>query len=102
MPLPLQNPVVAVEPNTFRYDLSISSRIVDGRLAATIGIALHPANCDAEGRWSDYPLAATIGHMIPDLDQFCVENPDLAVAVGTAYELLNQAVGAINEKLKLV
>ena len=102
MPLPLQNPVVAVEPNTFRFDLSIASRIAEGQMKATVSVNLTPANCDKAGVWVDYPLAAKVGYMIPDLDEFLQENPDLAVAVGTAYAAMIAAVGAINEKLKLL
>ena len=101
MPLPLETTPSNVIPNTYRYDLSIASRISDGQLKVTIGMSMHPANCDEKGVWSNC-YAESVGEMIPDLDEFCVKNPDMAELVGTAYELLNQAVGAINEKLKLV
>lgn len=100
MPLPLNTTPEAVAPNTYRYDVSIVSRISDGQLLATVSISIHPARCD-DGVWQD-TYAAPVGHMIPDLDKFAAANPDLAVQIGTVYAQLNELVGAINDKLRLV
>ena len=104
MPLTLQNTATPVTPNTAKYDLSIASRIIDGRLVVMASIVMQAARCDiVDGHevWTECPLQPK-GWTTADLEQFAGENPDIASAVLTAWGAISACVEAINAKQQLV
>jgi hypothetical protein len=102
MPIPIQNEVPALVSNAVVYSLSISSRISGGRLAVTAGVSLSPANC-TDDVWTDTSIGLPPkGVMIPDIEQYAIDNPDMAELVGNAWSALNLLVNAINTRDKVL
>jgi hypothetical protein len=105
MPIPLQNEVVIVEPNTVKYDLSIASRISEGRLIISVGVSLRPCRCDTvdgvevyQDGYTETPQGWSTG----DLEAYAVANPDLATGIMQAWTAISTVVAAINSKEKLL
>ena len=101
MPLPLQNPFEPINPNTYRYDVSINTRISDGRLIADAHVQLYPVHCDENGVWQavkELPKSKSIS----DIEALALEKPQYASLVSAAWEALNNLVNAINTDEKLI
>ena len=100
MPIPTTKPITPVTPNAIKYDLSISSRISDGKLLVAVMALLTPCRCD-EGVWQDC-YSQPKPYPIPDLDQFAAENSELAELVANVNSALNALVVAVNAKAGLL
>lgn len=107
MPLPLETEITSAEPNTYRYDMSIVSRIEGDALKIAANAILTPARCDVdEAGVEHWTLIITDrerpGEYIPDLERYAVENPDLAPMVMQAWSALSALVAAINAKRRML
>lgn len=105
MPIPLENEVVIVEPNTVKYDLSIASRISAGKLLVTVSVVLTPAKCDIIDNkevWTDCPGVESKAWCAGDLEAYAVANPSLASNIMQTWGALSNVVAAINNQEKLL
>lgn len=106
MPIPLQTIISTVEPNTLKYDLSIASRIENGELLVSIGVALAPCRCDIVDGVEVYSHTVTTdfpkGFASSNLMQYASDNPDIAPLIAAAWTALSAVVHAINVKDKIL
>ena len=105
MPIPLQNEVVIVEPNTVKYNLSIASRISNSKLLVTVSVNLSPCRCDIVDGVEVYtacPGAESRGWSTGDLEQYAISHPELATGIMQAWGALSLVVAAINAQDKLI
>lgn len=105
MPIPLQNEVIIVEPNTVKYDLCISSQIRDGRLIVSTSVSLRPCRCDIVDGVEVYQncnVSSPKDWSTGDLVQYAAENPTLATSIMQAWAALSSVVDAINAREKLL
>lgn len=104
MAIPLVNSVEAVdgvEPNSVKYDLAISSNVYDGRLNISVGVVLRPIKCDivnGQEQYTSYPGGEKKSKCISNLEQYAIDNPEIAELVATVWQGLSTIVAHINNK----
>ena len=101
MPIPIQTTPTVVTPNSLRYDLSISTRCSEGRLIASAGVVVHPTYCDENDVWTD-AYAPSASMMIPDIEEYAAQHPEVATLISNVWTALNSLVHAINSQDKLL
>jgi hypothetical protein len=100
----LQKTVEVVEPNAARFDLSIASRISDGRMVYTLSVVLHPVRCEnAEAVLAASSRPVRVGEEVENVQEQYVgtyaEAKAWTIADLEAYAAENEAVQALLDAL---
>ena len=105
MPIPLETPILPVEPNTVKYDLSIASRIEGDKLKVAVAVNLRPCRCEVINGvevYTDCGIDQPRSWAVADLEAYAIANPDLATGILQAWAALSAVVAAINDREKLL
>ena len=99
--IPLQTNIQIQTPNTLKYDILTSTRIINGQLYVSARITMNAAFIDENGVWTE-GYQPPVFFQIDNLEQYVSDNPDIAPLILQAWTDLSLVIDAVNFKQKLL